>query len=70
MPQRPGHAGARERRGPFAGHRGGPAHLAALSALAGLCMEGRLGIDRATTLHVTSTLAALDAVSQSTEDAP
>ncbi len=46
------------------------AHLAALSALAGLCMEGRLGIDRATTLHVTSTLAPLDAVSQSTEDAP
>ncbi|MFZ4520026.1 MAG: TetR/AcrR family transcriptional regulator [Microthrixaceae bacterium] len=38
------------------------AHLAALSALAGLCIDGRLGLARATRLHVTSTLAALDAL--------
>lgn len=39
------------------------AHLAALSALAGLCIEGRLGLTRAAELHVTSTLAALESVS-------
>lgn len=37
-------------------------HLAALSALAGLCSDGRLTIARAVDLHVTTTLAALDAV--------
>ncbi len=39
------------------------AHLAALAALAGSCIEGRLSITRATELHVTSTLAALQSVS-------
>ncbi len=39
------------------------AHLAALAALAGLCIEGRLGLARATDLHVISSLAALGAVS-------
>jgi AcrR family transcriptional regulator len=39
------------------------AHLAALSALAGLFIEGRLGLTRATELHVTSTLGALESVS-------
>lgn len=38
------------------------AHLAALAALAGLCIEGRLGLARATELHVTSTLAALESL--------
>jgi AcrR family transcriptional regulator len=46
------------------------AHLAALSALAGLCMEGRLTVPRATTLHVTSALAALDALSRKSEETP
>jgi len=39
------------------------AHLAALSALAGLCIRGAIGIARATDLHVVSCLAALDALS-------
>jgi len=38
-------------------------HLAALSALAGSCIDGRLEPGRAVDLHVTSTLAALDAIS-------
>jgi len=44
------------------------AHLASLSALAGLCIEGRLGLTRATDLHVTSTLAALQAMTHPTEE--
>ena len=36
------------------------AHLAALSALAGLCIDRRLSPARATEIHVRSTLAALD----------
>ncbi len=39
------------------------AHVAALAALAGSCIEGRIGIARATDLHVTATLAALDSLS-------
>ena len=44
------------------------AHLAGLSALAGLCIEGRLGLARATEVHVTSTLAALEALSHPMEE--
>ena len=44
------------------------AHLASLSALAGLCIEGRLGLTRATDLHVTSTLAALQAMTHPAEE--
>jgi AcrR family transcriptional regulator len=44
------------------------AHLAALTALAGLCIEGRLGLARATELHVTSTLAALGSLATRPEE--
>jgi AcrR family transcriptional regulator len=38
------------------------AHLAALSTLAGLCAVGTLSVARATELHTTTTIAALDAL--------
>lgn len=38
------------------------AHLAALSTLAGLCAVGTLSVARATELHTTSTIAALNAL--------
>jgi len=38
------------------------AHLAGLAALAGLCADGDLSVARATDLHVTSTIAALEAL--------
>lgn len=38
------------------------AHLAALSTLAGLCAAGSVSVARATELHTTTTIAALDAV--------
>lgn len=39
-------------------------HLAGLSALAALCMDGALDVDDAIELHVTSSLGALAAVSE------
>ena len=42
------------------------AHLAALSTLAGLCAAGTLSVARATELHATTTIAALDALRDNT----
>ena len=44
-------------------------HLASVASLAGLCIDGRLGVARATELHVTSVVAALDALT-SRQSAP
>jgi hypothetical protein len=44
------------------------AHLAALSALAGLLIEGRLSLSSATELHVNSTLGALKSVATRMKD--